>query len=244
MRQRRLEIAIATVPRGVSYIHRTIRDLCECGVLNAPGRGQLRLVVGSRDSSHLNRYEQDTRFRIEYLSDAEADLCDRLEVREQRIALNMARALSSCKDTDYLLVLEDDIRFSSGWLPRMQQTLDEVEDAYGRSWVLTLYYPSIEPKRRYGIGEKWYVADSIRFFGTLAVAYPPELAQSFAGFLHERCISRYSLAPDLLLGVFVREQKLPFLATAPCLVQHVGRVSTFVGEGHRFFQTKGFSRSV
>lgn len=232
----KISYSILTTPRQEPYLKDTLRSLEETGFFDKPENFPVRLICGSPDSSHVEEYQNDSRFHIDRMSEAEA---------EQRmfpiagVALRATwghhRALHHDKanaDCDAVLVMEDDLKFAMGWLKHMQSAVQEIISLYGRRWLLTLYVPQLkEPLEAYRAGKKWTSRSYLGFYGAQAILYPLGVRDAYMAYLAGHTLH---LPHDLALPEVMKVLGIPMFTTAPCLVQHMGKVKQGVSGGmHR-----------
>lgn len=244
----KISVQVATVFRESGYVHRTLASLRETGFFDDPENLPLHLVVGSPDSSYLDEYRRSSKeFVVHAMSEEEAE---RLKMGAltpmQRAGLTHSRCLDEgCKipDAPLVLVVEDDVRFAKGWMRRIERAVGEATSSLGDSWVMCLYTPlTDEPTIAYQQGRSWYRKNYDWFFGTQGTLYPIEVARSFSAEIMRRCVNPYTTPYDLALAEHMRANKIPIVATAPCLVQHIGEVSQ--GVCNHFHQSKSFMETI
>lgn len=240
--KRQISFHISTVFRPNGYVHRTIESLEQTSFFDDPERLPLNLFVNSDESDYLNRYEQQPdRFRVHRLPQELAHAIKEF-TGMQRAALNYARCLS-VDDARFISIFEDDIRFSKGWLERLNEAINEVESAHGTDWVMSLYSPlTDESAVRAREGKRWFARTWEGFFGTQGVVYPTLIAKAFVDEILRVCVDPFEKAYDIALADFLKERRIPLVATAPCLIQHMGDVSQGVCD--RFHQSLGFMEEV
>jgi hypothetical protein len=159
------------------------------------------------------------------------------ELRGLRVmTLNEWRTLLSITehpDSDAVVVLHDDIKLSSGFSDRLDRTLADIAAVHADNYVLTLCaYYSADPIAAFNAGKLWCVFDEYRkqsaaLSGNTAVLYPRRVALLFAEYVRKNAVLEWRGAVDALLGKFCVEFNIPLLASAPSLVQHVGRSSSW-----------------
>lgn len=245
---RKVEFAIITSPRTLSYLHVTVASMRETGLFENPSNLPVRLICGRRfkpNDHQLKPYRGDGNFSIEqsvekglpvgaimstrHSAGSQRDLC----VNHRRAILNFSKS-----DSTHLCVFEDDVKFSRGWLPRLNEAIDEVDREYKGRWVMTLFARSSdEPISKMADGKKWYSYSKRPYVGTQGIVYPRAVALAMAPAILSRCVMVYEHPIDELLGHWADENNITLVASAPSLVQHVGDISTM---GHGHMVTNGF----
>jgi hypothetical protein len=245
--------AVITVPRRTVYLYDTIRSLRSTGFFEEPKNLPLRLVTTAPGATYLDEFRGRAEFMIDELSPPEAQkVTFPLEAgqavnapAQRNLCANHRRAilaLNAC-DADGIVIFEDDIRFSEGWLCRLGKTLKDVERAHGDWWVMTLFAMfSDAPLMAFQSGKLWDYDRRRPFWGTQAIVYPKKVALAFEESIMSRCILEYRLPIDELIGAWSQEHQVPIIATAPSLVQHVGQISA--GCSHGGQTTAGFVESI
>lgn len=230
----KISYSILTTPRQEPYLKNTLRSLEATGFFDKPERLPLRLICGSPDSSHLNEYQHDARYEIDPMSAREA------EERMFPIAGVALRATwghhrclhheKASPDCDAVLVMEDDIKFSMGWLGHLEAAVREIVGLHGRRWLLSLYTPHLkEPLQAYRAGKKWIRREYAGFYGAQAILYPVSVRDSYLAYLAGHTLN---LPHDLALPEVMKTLNIPIFTTAPCLVQHMGKVKQGVSSGY------------
>jgi hypothetical protein len=244
----KISVQIATVFREKGYVHQTVDSLRSSGFFDDPENLPLHLVVGLPQSSYLDQYRNSPKeFHIDEMTEAEAA---RLKMADltgmQKAALTHSRCLEEARmngGASLVLVIEDDVRFAKGWMERLQKALDSVICEFGMTWVMCLYTPlTDEPTQAYQRGKAWYRKNYEWFFGTQGTLYPRDIGQSFAAEIRRKCVDPYVAPYDITLAQFMKAEKIPIVATAPCLVQHIGDVSH--GVCNHFHQSKSFMEVI
>lgn len=237
---------ISTVYREHGYVHKTLESLKETGFFENPSNLPLNLVVGSDDASYLQAYEgMPDKYKIHAMSREQASVLAGLGGM-QKAALNHGRCLSPehvNADAELIAVIEDDVRFARGWTKRFDQAVEGVSSSYGNTWVMCMYTPlTDESAVAARESKRWFDRKWDWFFGTQGTVYPKWVAAGFVEEINTFCVNPLVKPYDIALSEFLRRLKIPIVATAPCLVQHMGSVSQGVC-GH-FHQSKGFMDEI
>lgn len=238
----RVSYTIVTYPRPAAYLDKTIKSLESTGFFKASERLPLWLVGGSPDSSHLKPYLSDKRFLVDPMTDQEAkDSHWHIAGGGYRAIIGHRRALHPLKvnpGAQYILVMEDDIQFAKGWIPRFEKTLKEVIKKFSDRFLLSLYSPGdgaqLDPVLlAYKSGKLWVDRVSEKFYGVQGILYPTIIRDAYIYETSARPIDQergpgksmdraYGHPHDLLLPMTMGQLRIPIVATAPSLVQHIG----------------------
>lgn len=245
---RKIEFAIVTSPRKPLYLHDAISSLMDTGFFQSPENLPLRLICGRKfqaNDPELLAYRGNSQFTVE--ENVERGLpfgsiySERPSAGPQRdLCINHRRGVLRLftSDSTHLCIFEDDVKFPVGWLKRLHETIDDIEKSYGDRWVMTLFVRnSAEPLEKMREGRKWYPYLKRPYVGTQGIVYPRGVAREISDAVLERCILYYEHPIDELLGYWLDENQIDMLASAPCLVQHIGDVSTME---HGYMVTEGF----
>lgn len=237
---RAMEFAVITVPRNPFYLVDTVRSLKETGFFKDTNNLPLRLVCSGKfkeSDENLNPFRNNTSFQIEHTN------VDLLSIAKPTSAWNGALARDVCVNhrrgilglaksrSTHLCIFEDDIKLSMGWLPRLHETISDIEKSHGNRWILTLFARDTdEPLKKMDQGFKWYPYEKRPYWGTLGTVYPREIAISMEPSIWSDCIMDYKYPIDELVGHYADKNKIPFLASAPSLVQHIGDISSGISK--------------
>lgn len=221
----KISYSILTTPRKEPYLRRTLAALDKGGFFSK--NGPLHLVAGSPDPEHLNPYRNDNRFVVH---DMPKDEADGLLFQHAGVALRATwghhRALHPWRVNDGSeahLVMEDDISFTANWTEKLQEIADGILKAFGKRWVLCLYTPqSKEPLDAFNSGKKWIMRKYEGFYGAQAILYTNRARDEYLAYLVDHTIH---MPHDLAMPEAMKKIGIPILATAPCLVQHMGSVT-------------------
>lgn len=124
------------------------------------------------------------------------------------------------------LVMEDDIAFTANWTDKLQDIAESILKSFSKRWVLTLYTPkSKEPIDAFYAGKKWVLRKYAGFYGAQAILYPNRARDEYLAYLVDHTIH---MPHDLAMPEVMRKIGIPILATAPCLVQHMGNITNGV----------------
>lgn len=241
LKKAQISYSIVTYPRPAGYLDQTIKSLDASGFFKVKDRLPLRLVSGSPDSSHLDPYLSDKRFLVDHMTPDEAIELHWFQsggglraIKAHRRALHPLRVNPGAQ---FVLVMEDDIKFAKGWVPRLEKTLKKVIKKYSDRFLLTLYSAGDGNAvdgvlTAYRAGRFWVERPS-GFYGVQAVLYPTIVRDAYMVETAVRPVDQerepgqmmdrsFGHPHDLLLPRIVKQLGIPVLATAPSLVQHIG----------------------
>lgn len=128
--------------------------------------------------------------------------------------------------------MEDDVLVTSNFAKKVRDAAVDVKKNFGEKWVLTLYTPhSKEPTTAMRSGKSWFLRGYEGFYGAQGIVYPNRVRDEYIAYLADHTIN---LPHDLAMPEAMKKLGIPILASAPCLVQHMGSVSQGVsGPFHR-----------
>jgi hypothetical protein len=226
---RTIDFAIMTVARPTDYIH----DLIDSLRSDLP----VRLIAGSPDYDYLGRYRGNP-FRE--IIEVPAKGWEHFHNRRvhHRACWNYWRCLTlgpRTPSSEGLLIFEDDVIPARGWEGRFYETVAQIEAACKGPFVLALYSPIKLPTAP--DSQTYYVPyPTSRFYGTQAMYYPEEVRAGFAAFMKLYGVNTMRHPYDILLRTYLLNTGIPLFAAKPCLVQHVGEISTGLGKFHKTMQ--------
>lgn len=221
----KISYAMVTVPRKKSHIERTIKSLEDTGFFDRPEHLPLRIVAASHDYSHLQPYMEDSRFLVDTIPKGEAQEPKWNEAGNSlgatfghRRALSNERMVSG---SEHLMVFEDDIIFSEGWIPRFERILEEAKKDHKDNFILSLYLqgPHTQSLEAYKKGSFYVDWPHHVSFGVQAMLYPLFVRDEFMRITKD-CPNE--LPHDMALGKNLKLLNIPVLMSAPSLVQHIG----------------------
>jgi hypothetical protein len=223
----KISYTILTTPRKEPYLQRTIASLEKAGFFQEPENVPLHLVAGSPQPEHLNPYRHDPRFVIHDMTKEDAG---RLIFDVAGVALRATWGHRRClypwranEGAEAVLVMEDDIRVTSQFAAKLRNLATEIRKTFGTRWVMTGYTPqSQEPLQAMKAGKKWIFRGYDGYYGAQAILYPIRARDEYMMYLVDNVLS---LPHDLALPVVLKTLGIPLLASAPCLVQHMGSVT-------------------
>jgi len=200
-------ITILTCDRQPSYLADTVDTIPKDYAIQYISQGQ---IVQPRAGDLVpvdKKYKQD-------------------ETRHRDSQYNYARALLNTKDG---LIIEDDVKLSKNFNLELQERLAEIPT---QRYAFALYscynwggYSDYDKIAKYPVD---------MFYGTQAMLYDLQTAREFGAYLLEN-IGREPY--DLALKTFIKtvNQEVILYASKMSLVQHIGDVSTGLGNGHQCF---------
>ena len=224
----RLEIdyAVMTVARPQQYIHRLIAELRS----DLP----LRVVVGGSNCEYLERYRNSSQIEI-FAPPAEEWAFFAQRGVHHRATWNYWRSLvfgARNPERKGLVVFEDDVFPARGWEQRLHETIDQIEAQHTGRYLMALYAATQAGLPQPVSGSHFVPYPVSWFFGTQAIYFPEAERVGFAGYLKENGVDKYRLPYDYVLREYMQKSGVSIFATIPCLVQHIGEVSTGLGLPH------------
>lgn len=244
----RIKMCIVTVPRANGYIHQTIRSLRETGFLDNGGNLPLRISVACPDATHVVEYVGKPNILVSAMAPGEINH-DALNIR-QKCSWGHVRAMRlmlSCADEwDVALIVEDDVAFARGWEKYLRRLLDEVRRRHGERWMVTLFRYTWGVAEAYAMGESLTDVnkDGRDFNGAPAMIYPRAVLAELCQHMYATCVETFQNLSDIVTGEFAFNRRIPILATVPCLVQHMGAITTGQSPPGMFFKANLFLDSV
>lgn len=200
-------ITILTCDRQPSYLSDTVATIPEDYAIQYISQGQ---IIQPRAGDLMpvdKKYKQD-------------------HTRHRDSQYNYARALLNTKDG---LIIEDDVKLSRYFDTALNKIINDIPT---ERYAVALYscYNWTQYSKYETIAE--YPIDM--FYGTQAMLYDIETAKEFGAYLLEN-IGREPY--DLALKTFIKtvNPEVVLYASKLSLVQHIGNVSTGLGNGHQCF---------
>jgi hypothetical protein len=130
---------------------------------------------------------------------------------------------------------------AAGWEDSLYNIIQQIESQQTTRYALALYEPKMglaEPQQ----GKPFALYSSGTFFGCQAMYYPDTVREGFATYLKTHAVDSFRCTYDLLLGEYAEREDFPIFVTIPCLVEHIGEVST--GLAQFFHQAKHFKSEI
>jgi hypothetical protein len=221
----KINIAIKTKDRSPrkNFLRTTLENMIRAGVLESPHLRALRVVNSDASSDWAKPLPVITGPWV-------IDSCART------LHQNASRCieLASQGDADYAMVLEDDLDFCDDFLESVVAWLADHAVDGPQAYVLGASYSQIQATVNAGDSAWAYPIGA--FYGAQALVWRREHATQLAEWLGPDPMYNgvRDHGHDLLLQKWGREQGLDhFIASAPCMVQHIGNES---GIGNLFFQ--------
>jgi len=225
-----INLVISTVWREGNYLGATMDNL----LLEYPICGDqiLCLVAGSPVTTHLEQYRPRPGISIVEMG-PHTWAWIKNNITLHRATWNYYRCLTYPPAGQRgTLILEDDVRFARGWQARLDTTLVALEEQYGSDFILALYAPWFSVMEGIRRGQLYVEYPYNKFFGTQGIYYPAKIRQGFARFLRVHGVKANKNHYDILLQQYLREANTPIFATAPCLIQHMGKTSAIETPWH------------
>jgi len=249
-----IPLIILTVPRMKNYLNRTLQSLFLSGFRESGMIGEVIVVTGAPDHSHLSSLDPDISQDVT-ISVMPQEIADNAGLRtlsaKQKCAFGhywwMRQILASPGRPEYVVACEDDVIFAKGWAEHLRSILPNIRPAGREPPIVTLYRPYIKDhtcdrsEERFRNGERWYEF-SDHFWGTQAVVYPLEHLDPISRHLYDFSIKTFTSPVDDAIGAYAWSHGIPTIATTPCLVNHIGEDTT--GQSHCFHVADYFLESV
>jgi len=235
----KINLVISTVWREENYLDATLKSLTsEYPTLSDP---PVCLVVGSPVTAHLDRYRMQPGMSVVEMGPNTWSFIKNNHV-VHRAAWNYYRCLTQPPSGERgTLVFEDDVRFARGWRNRLNAALVELEDRFTSNFVLSLYARQFLVQEAYQSGLLYVEFPFGQFIGTQGIYFPSKIRQGFAKYLKAHGVVANTYIYDFLLREYLMQSGIPLFATAPCLVQHIGKISAIQYPWH---ETANFLEDV
>lgn len=223
-----INLVISTVSREKNYLDGTLGSLSSEYPIYSDQ--PVCLVAGSPTTGYLDCYRSKPGIVVVEMGPNTWAWIKNNGLRH-RATWNYYRCLTRCILGERgSLVLEDDVKFACGWRLRLDTTIAVLESRFGSEFVLTIYDPwGCQPKGG-GLYAEYPLAD---FGGTQGIYYPSRVRQSFTEYLKMHGVVANRNHYDYLLRQHLLQENLPLFATAPSLIQHMGRHTTGLGIWHQ-----------
>jgi hypothetical protein len=232
-------------PGGVNYVHDAISSLTRTGFFDR--FELLHLVAGCPNTDYIERYRDDPRIIIHDMSRNEKNNWKEMYLLSKCAYghTRMIREIEAIPDWNEVLLLEDDIIFTNGWLSYLDAILPEIREKHRDNWMLALYQ-HYGVKIQHAKGLRWYPIvlppEDPHYHGGLAEIHTRECLRGMADHIYATGVRQFVMPSDYATGDYIYSKGGEVLATAPSLVQHIGRVST--GQSGGFHQSDLFLEAV
>lgn len=225
-----INIVVCTVWREENYLESTLRGLLHDYHINT--NQPVCLVVGSPEVEHLETYRSLPGISVvEMGSNTWAWIKNRPAFH--RASWNYYRCLTyPMAGARGTLVLEDDIIFARGWCARLDATLKHLEEQYSSNFVLSLYEAIFAMHKGEQCNRFFIEYPHEDFFGIQGIYYPAAIREDFAKYLKIHGLAGNKTYHDFLLREYLSQCGIPLFATAPCLIQHIGKTSVIKSMWH------------
>lgn len=224
----KINVAIKTADRSPrrNFLGETLRNLARAGVLDSPHLGFITVVNSVADERWL-------RSHVPLSLWPGVDSANRTLHQNAQRCIELA-SIGSIPEPGWAMVLEDDLDVCDDFLGQTVAWLEDRAVESPQMYVLGANYEQIERVAAAG-GSAWaYPVNA--FYGAQALVWRRKDAAQLAAWLgpNPSYNGITDHGHDLKLQAWGKEQGLMhFIASAPCLVQHVGGESSI---GNRFFQ--------
>lgn len=210
-------VGVITAPRPIYTLPETLSSLHAAGWEGPAVFAELGAItsVVDRDSGKTIEYPY-----LEVHRD-EAPGCYRNWRFALRCILNGLKTLPGGFDPpDFILLCEDDIRVAKGTKEYLEKHRPP------RDGILSLYAAAPNHSEKVGWNRLFNLPRGV--YGALAIMMTPAIAEKF---LAAAPHPEWAHMTDLAIGLFCRDNKIPFYCHSPSLAQHFGHVSTFSDPG-------------
>lgn len=224
-----IALVIMTVKRPNNYLSKTLESLT---LADSKWRlfREVGLAVDSPDASWIPVFLPARKLTIAPLNIEETIRVETYKLH-RRACHNYYRALQLATSCRGLIVCEDDIVFREGWIEKLCQSLDEMQENGVSNFVLSLYSANNHDNRSFRRGTFYssYLASS--FYGTQCVFYTASEIPEVSSLIWKNGVQDYLDPYDLILKQYC-ERKQNLYVTRYSLVQHIGLKSTGLGGNH------------
>jgi hypothetical protein len=230
-----IEYAIVTHNRVPAQIHNTLIRLKASGFFEAH-RLPLRIVVGCRDASYLDRYRDNPNFQVEEMP---SEFWDRYQLDQLRpdyravaVHCHALRRVAS----PYMVVLEDDVSFAKGWADYVEKIILPRFLRIDQAGLVLLYTPEGPWILDRHAGREVLIQETRNFYGAQGYLIPRDMALGYALYgikcSFETPTEQKGLI-DILLDQYLRSENRSVWRSCPSLIQHEGFANPNCGGTHR-----------
>ncbi len=223
----RMNVGIVTTNRPENYIQDTLADLFQ----SCKEPVTVDLFVGTKDSEYLAPYRSDPRIVMHELTADEWKLIEPWGPH-RRCSFNFWRAFRHYAELNKSACLfEDDVVFCNHFFDRLRETVAEIELKHAK-YILATYTP-FELNSESGRDRARYYSsyDASSFYGNQGMYYPASVLQDLEKYFKAFAVDNPVDPADLAVGNFCTEGDILY-GTRCALVQHIGRVTTGLGNFH------------
>lgn len=224
-----LELVFVTCPRTPYLLPVTLAS----GLLADSSIYALKKIHAVADTPDLEWIELFTRHqRICWM--ARNDEQNRLPINapvHQRASYNYWRALQCmASGSQGIIVCEDDIVFRDGWLRMLLEALNEMCEDGITAPIVSLYSPHDHENDSLRRGRFYSSYFASSFYGTQSMFFSADQLSAISRVVLSESARTFRLPYDLAISGYCTEQQNLY-TTRHSLVQHIGRVSTGLGDG-------------
>jgi hypothetical protein len=224
-------IVIMSVPREPVYIHQTLASLFMSDPLVHKTR--IHVMVDAPDAAYLENYAHHPNLTVQPLTPTEVEQTEAYWVH-RRHAHNYHRCLAmSCEGHSGLCICEDDLVFRHGFLTKLVATIAQLEVEHPlEKYVLAAYAPyDFGLDRAAGRIQSFCGYPAAGFYGNQCLYYPRTVLDDLAPLFYEQAVRRAVAPSDMVVKEYCRQSAVLYACTRS-LAQHVGRVTTGLGNFH------------
>jgi hypothetical protein len=194
--------------RAVNYVHTTIVNFLSAGGAHD---NQVSLYVSHPDTRYVEVYCNQFTIVPAYENITGYD--------------NFIRACTEPSACEFLLVLEDDLDFSTDFLPKISQWLTKHARLLDNN-IVTLYTPYVEINQCLREGRELWHYPVEGFYGTQALLGTSTIMHACGEFIK----NVENLPWDMAIKEWLKATNRGIISTVPCLVQHIGVISSVHGQ--------------
>lgn len=226
------KVAVITSNRKNNYVKRVIDTIGE----NIP----IHLFSDGNDSSYLNSFLNDSRISITSTPYYNND--------STNIIINQFWNFKNCLRNSYIegengiLIFEDDVIFARGWANRFENVLGNLEEKCGDRFILSLFTSTTF----FSLGNlpKSYYLEfpKDRFYGCQGMYYSKRVREELLNHFDNYDLT-HPLNYDIIIRNYIVENNIPIFVTIPCLIEHIGTMSTWINNASTLAATV-FNESV
>ncbi len=222
-----LSLSVMTCPRKEDYVIQTLDGLIQSDAALLRLQ-EVVIAVDAETDEHLKQHRNNPRFSVALLSPEEAARVENVRLH-QRACNNFFRSLTLPRPGyKGLLICEDDLIFRPGWIDKLCDSLNEMDQDGLTDFVLSAYssHDHEHPSFRRGTFYSSYLAAS--FFGSQCLFFTASQVAPIALRVWNRGANIFCEPYDILVNEHCTEAQNLYATRFP-LVQHVGFKSTGLG---------------
>ncbi len=193
---------------GINYIHTTIANFIAAGGALS---NSVTLYVSHPNTKYVEIYRDQ--FKI---SSTEQELDGNS---------NFVRVSSQPTSDDLIIILEDDLDFSSDFMNKISSWVKKNYHLLSNN-IISLYTPYIDINKCLEEGRDYWDYPVEAFYGTQAILGIPHLINECGQFIK----NINGMLWDMAIKEWLTSTKRGIISSAPCFVQHIGIISSVHGQ--------------